>query len=133
MEKESKSKSDKKVKDQREKSASKSKSAAKSQKPVSKSKEKKENKSVEKKSKKADKPAKKEEGKVNVPDWHPRPKRALSAYFFFKGDKIPELQKDGMSFPDAVIKAGEIWKTMTEAEKDPFVKMQKKDEERQKR
>ena len=38
-----------------------------------------------------------------------------------------------MSHKDAFKKAGELWGTLTDKEKEPWVKMQKKDEERMQR
>lgn len=59
------------------------------------------------------------------------PKRPTTAYFFFSVPKSQELrEKDKMKLTESTKAASELWKKMSEIEKEPFVKQAEEDQER---
>lgn len=61
-----------------------------------------------------------------------KPKRGLSAYMFFCSEKRPEIIKKypDMKFGEIGKKLGEMWKNLSDAQKEPFKKKAMKDKQR---
>ena len=52
-----------------------------------------------------------------------KPTRANSAYIFYSLDAIPKIkEKEGLSHPQAMKKAGDQWNNLSEEEKKPYNK-----------
>ena len=60
------------------------------------------------------------------------PKRAMSAFLYFSNSKRQEMQRDNPDMKITAISAklGEIWREMTDEEKEPYVKKSKEDRDR---
>lgn len=60
------------------------------------------------------------------------PKRSWPAFFFFQKEKRLEIKKANpdMTQKDLVSKLGEIWRSLSESEKKPFVDQERKDKAR---
>jgi len=59
-----------------------------------------------------------------------KPKRGLSAYLYFNGDAVAKFKEEGHNHKDAFKMAGDKWKTLSDKEKEPFMKMQATDQAR---
>ena len=63
-----------------------------------------------------------------------KPKKPTSPWIYFNNQKVAQLKKeDGLDQKDAFTKSAEIWKTLTDDAKKPFIDKNKQDEERYKR
>lgn len=60
------------------------------------------------------------------------PKRALSAFFFFSGDKRDALKAEnpGISFGQVGKRLGEMWKELSDKDKKPYEEMAENDKKR---
>jgi len=54
----------------------------------------------------------------------PKPKKAISAYFFYTKVAVPKIKQefDNMSQAQAMKEAGRRWNELTEKEKEPYEK-----------
>lgn len=60
-----------------------------------------------------------------------KPKKPTSPWIYFNNQKVAELKsKEGMDQKEAFAKSAQIWKTMEDSDKQPYIDMSKKDEER---
>ena len=60
-----------------------------------------------------------------------KPPRVLSSYIFFTTELIPKVKKEeAVPHREAMARAGEEWQKMSDKEKEPYVKMSQKDQER---
>ena len=77
-----------------------------------------------------DKKGKKDEAKEEeVPAL--KPSRPVSAYIFYSTERVPEIRKEeGIEHRAAMSRAGEIWGTMTDKEKEKYNKMHDADVKR---
>lgn len=56
------------------------------------------------------------------------PKKPLSAYLFYTTENVNKIkEKDGCSHPEAMKKCGEIWNSLSDAEKQKYYDMHSKD------
>jgi hypothetical protein len=84
-------------------------------------------------SKPAKAPKAKKEADPNKP-FVLKPKKPTSPWIYFNNEKVAQLKKeDGLDQKDAFTKSAEIWKSLTDEAKQPFIKKNKQDEERYKR
>lgn len=60
------------------------------------------------------------------------PKRSWPAFFFFQNEKRMQLKKEhpDMSQKDLVSKLGEMWRSLSESQKKPYVDQERKDKAR---
>jgi hypothetical protein len=57
--------------------------------------------------------------------------RPLSAYIFFSNETVPRLKKEeGLPQKDAMKKCGDLWNSLTDKDKLPFVQKNLEDEKR---
>lgn len=60
-----------------------------------------------------------------------KPSRILTSYIYFATEQIPLLkERDGVKHQDAMKRVGEVWGSLTEVEKAPYIKKSKDDEKR---
>jgi HMG (high mobility group) box len=60
-----------------------------------------------------------------------KPKKPTSAWIYFNTETVAKLKTErALDQKDAFAKSAEIWKEMTEAQKEKYVNLSKKDEER---
>lgn len=82
------------------------------------------------KQKPVSKPVSKEEAK-NTSDFVLKPKKGTSAWIYFNTETVAKLKAEQkMEQKAAFVKSSEIWKGLTETEKEPYTKKAKADEER---
>lgn len=73
--------------------------------------------------------ADKEEEKVE--DTTVKPTKAIGAYFYFSGEKIPQLKAEkGISHKEAMVESGKIWNEMSDEAKKPYTKKNEADKVR---
>ena len=58
------------------------------------------------------------------------PKKACNAYMWYSPSKVRELKETGLTHQEATVRAGEIWRTMTDAQKQPFEERFQQDQTR---
>lgn len=50
-----------------------------------------------------------------------KPSRPIGSYFWFNMETIPQIKKDeGLAHKDAMKKAGAMWSSLTDEEKQPY-------------
>ena len=59
-----------------------------------------------------------------------KPKRAMSAYFFFMGENREKITKEGFKGKDVMTEAGRIWGNMKDTDKAKYEEMAKRDKDR---
>lgn len=83
------------------------------------------------------KPAKASKSKKEVSTDKPyvtKPKKPTSPWIYFNNEKVAQLKKEqGLDQKDAFTKSAEIWKSLSDEQKKPYVDKNKQDEERYKR
>ncbi|CBK23957.2 uncharacterized protein [Blastocystis hominis] len=60
------------------------------------------------------------------------PKRAMSPFLFFSNEKRGQIQTENpsMKITEVSVKLGEIWRDMTEEEKEPYMQKSREDRDR---
>lgn len=70
---------------------------------------------------------KKDEKKEEEPEGI-KPSRAISAYIFFSNEMVPKIKKDeGVDHKTAMSRAGAIWGTLSDADKQKYDKLHDED------
>ena len=56
-----------------------------------------------------------------------KPKKPRTSYIFFSKDHQKQLRAVGFTIPEVAKKCGEMWKALSDAEKEPYTKLWKAD------
>ena len=59
-----------------------------------------------------------------------KPTKAISGYFYFSAERVPEIKKGGITHQEAMKQAGAEWTDMSQEEKEPYEKLHEKDQKR---
>ena len=63
-------------------------------------------------------------------DGVPKPKKAMTAFFFFLNEKRPGLMQEGLKITEVTKKAGEEWRSLNDEQKLPYAKKNEEDKVR---
>ena len=63
----------------------------------------------------------------------PKPKRAMSAFFYFLAERRPPLMQQGLKMTEVPKKVGEEWREMNEEARKPYDKLNEEDKARYQR
>lgn len=63
-------------------------------------------------------------------DYVTKPKKALSTWLIFNTETVAKLREKGLEHRDAFQKSAEIWKKLSDKQKEPYVQKQKLDQQR---
>ena len=59
------------------------------------------------------------------------PQKVLNPYTYFSNVNVPKIKKEyGLSHKEAMFASGNLWNSLTDAEKKPYIDMSAKDAKR---